>query len=106
MCIESGSFAYLAVDGSGIDARPEDGEEVGVRAEFRVEHDPNNLHVIGCSGADLFVSWIWGVALRVTNFGFDHACKALEGELDSPKAASAELCKLVGWIFRDIGILV
>lgn len=104
MFVESGCFAYLAIEGGGINARPEEREQVGVRAELRVEHDPNNLHVIGNSRADQFVSWMWSVALRVTNLGFDHAFKSLEGKLCSPKAASAELCKLIGWVFRDFDI--
>jgi len=53
-------------------ARPEKREEVGIRANFRVKLDPDNLNVVGGFGAYKFVSRVRDVTLRVAYFSFDH----------------------------------
>ncbi|KAF7838224.1 hypothetical protein G2W53_006706 [Senna tora] len=85
-------------------ARPEEREEIGVGAELRVELDPNNLNVIGASGAYQSVGRIGNVTLRISDFGLDDADDSLKGELHSPEATSSELSELVGRVVRGIRI--
>lgn len=96
----------LAVEGGGIVARPEEREEVGEGANFRVELDPDDFDVICRAGADQFVIRVVDAALGIADLRLDDAGEALEGELDSPETAGSEMSELVSRVvgFVEIGL--
>jgi hypothetical protein len=76
-------------------AIPEGAEEVVVGAVGGVEEDADDLGVAGGPGADGLVGRVVEGALGVADLGAGHAGNALEGELDAPEAAGAELRELL-----------
>lgn len=60
-------------------ARPKEGEKMRIGTNIRVKLDPNNLHMVGGSGAYQFIIRVVNVALRIPDFGFDDARESLKG---------------------------
>lgn len=74
---------------------PEDVEQVAIAAPPRVVLHSDDLGVVGRPGADVLVGRLVEIALAVSDLGPGHPGHALEGELDAPEAASAELRELL-----------
>lgn len=70
---------------------PENIKQSSIRAEIRVELNPHNFSVFGGSGADLLVSRVMDMALRVAHFGVGHTLQPLVSQLDAPEATGREL---------------
>lgn len=87
-------------------ARPEEGEEVGVGADLRVELDPDHLDVVRLPGADQLVGRVGHVALRVPDLGLHDAHHPLERQLHPPEAARPELRELVAGAAGSIEVRV
>lgn len=83
---------------------PEKREQIGVRTDLGIELDPDNLNVVGGSGAYQVVIRIGYVTLRVSDLSLHHSSHSLKRQLHSPETPGSELCELVGGIVRTIRI--
>lgn len=62
---------------------------------LRIILNPNNFIMIGSPTTHVLVARVMQVALAVPNFGLGDTWHSLERQFDAPKAASAELGKLL-----------
>lgn len=85
---------------------PEDREEIGVGADLRVELDPDDLDVVGGSGADQLVVGIGDVTLRVANLSLHHSGHTLKRQLHPPETPGSELRELEPGLIRTVRVRV
>lgn len=86
---------HLAVYSGGVMPRPEHLEQVVVAARQGVVLHPYHLGVVGGAGAHILVGGLVEAPLAVANLRLGHTGHPLEGKLDAPEAAGAELGKLL-----------
>lgn len=87
-------------------ASPENGEEIGIRADLRVKLDANNLNVVGDTGAHKFVIGARNVALRVAHLRLQDTDHSLKRQLYSPEAPCSKLRELMTRSMRLVEIWI
>ncbi|KAK0587460.1 hypothetical protein LWI29_023138 [Acer saccharum] len=73
--------SYLAVDCCRVMVAPEEGKEIGVGTNYRVELDTNHLYMVGGIEVNQIVIWIRDVTLREANFSLDYTDHSLKSQL-------------------------
>lgn len=64
--------------------------------------DPDNLRVVCGPCTHILIAWIMQQPLAITNFCLCYPQCPLEGQLNTPKAASTKLSKLLTWFWYVI----
>src|SRR5882757_9853483 len=98
----------LAVDLRWIVQVPENVDQRLVLHFFRIEFDLYHFGVAGLVGANIFVSWIFGVAVAVAHQRVHDAWNLAELDFDSPETAGGKCSEFShgDWSFPSAHLII
>src|ERR1700674_2819247 len=90
----------LAIYLRGIVSLPEHIEQLFERHFSGIKGDLHHFGMPGLVGADIFICWVDGVAVRIAHCGIDYARNLAKRFFDSPEASSTKGCNFVHFTLR------